>query len=103
MAGPVVVGPGESFNTGDVKSFPADSQHLYTAVAGNQAVIVWYTGTITGLKLHVVLYDRTVKDAVRYDFMNDALAAVPVGSLTGLLLNKNNQFLRWEYLPSPSP
>ena len=66
IAGTAVVDPGESFNTGDVLYYPSSDQHLYTAVRDNLSVIVWLSGGFNGVQSSVLLYDRQVRDAVRY-------------------------------------
>jgi hypothetical protein len=62
-----VVGPGEPFNDGDVIVYPASSQFHFAAVADNTTAIVWYSGSFNGAVLHVLIYDKAVRDACRYD------------------------------------
>ena len=68
VAGTDVVGPGESFNDGDIHRYPSNAQHLFTAVSDELGVVVWYGGGFGGALLYAALYDRAVHDVCRFEF-----------------------------------
>ena len=67
VAGADVVGPGESFNDGDIHRYTSNAQHLFTAVSDGLGVVVWYGGGFGGA-LYAALYDRAVLDVCRFEF-----------------------------------
>jgi len=88
VAGSSVVGPGESFNTGDVRSYRSNAQHLYTAVTADLVVIVWYAGGFSGPVAHALLYDRMERDACRYRFPSNLGVMSLEPTLKGLIRDK---------------
>lgn len=98
ITGPNVVGPGESFNTGDVRSYRSSAQHIYTATTTNLAAIVWYGASFSGVRLNAILYDRSLRDGCRYQFPGTIPVPPLEPALKNLIMEKQSSASRCEYL-----
>ena len=100
VAGRNVVGPGEAFNRTDVHVHPGNTQHLYSAATGELGVVLWYSGGWTE-GVHVVIYDRIERDAVRYDLGIATGPVLPLRGALGAWIQRRGQGeIGFEYLPS---